>query len=1280
MKLKKIELDGFGKLVQQVFDFGPGLTLIYGRNEAGKSTLQRSIFAALYGFFDEGTITAGKKVALSSFVPWDLNASFRVKLTFEMDEGAQYRVERTFAPKLETNLYDLKSGKNVNGKFPSASQGRLYFAEKLLGMPREVFENTCLVRQAELAALEKSASSITDALLRLSASTTQESTASQALELLDNSLREQVGTARSRNKPLPEAQRRLEILQRQRAELQSQYQSLSTAMQELAQTEDAFAQLERERDKAAYQHLLAQYLIVKQQVYMIEQSDQEVERRRAEVAKYQHWSSFPGHVQPKVQRLTAQLERAESEFQAAEKAARSSILELPALALQLQNLHKSIKPSPEPFVVPGLEEKPAEIVRVIVGGWLEQKLAVVERDLLEQEQAIQSQGTATKDLLEIGFDGISNYRQQLASLGRDLAQAQRVLMQTQERARESGLPEEEWETSLEKAKAKIGQWQKWSAFPVELRNDLVQLKTRYLQLQHEMTEGRESFLESERKLGDYQRQIGSLELKIQELETGRKISAGDQSRIQGLAFQLDAANQAVEQARERLRNFNETEEQKPFSIHQADQSIQSLEQLGIGGLNTLQQRWLNAKQQLAMAHSRSGQAKMAWEKVGMSPDSFLSLEKTVTEIKEGVRPVPKPRRGCRSLLMKNRVEGEDQTPTEFKIYSDLQPLYTDYVRQQEEITAVEKVLNETETELRLKLGPLAQADIHEAVFTEWIERLQTFQQEKHQREQFQSAKDSLVARLQESENQARDLETRLRGEFERFGITDSSIHAAIAQFTEACEQGSQLSDTETTLNRLQAQVEIARQQVEQFRKLQRMIEQVETAMISILSKAGIESKSETLSEDILGFEQGIQNYGEWSAAQSHYDNLNKQIMDFQAQLSEARATIAEKQAALDQFRKHMADRFAEHLPSDFSDQHFAKLTIELQAYQDAKANLEKAQGQLGKLRLQAQSLQRDLDNWVDRLNAAKQVESQIFQAIQEADIQITELSVEEACKRFESAYEGFIQWQQAQSALKNAEHSQAAVRDSLPDLEAERKRIEGKIANIKKKHPEWKDLTVTGKPEGYEDAYRNLNDKVNKAQEQLTRLQDSVNRGTKNIRQLAELDEEIDLALTEVQRLNNLGQALELAMNELNMATQEFQKMFAPHLERIVESGLTSITDKRYRKVNIDPKSLNVHVLAPEKNALVPTEQLSTGTRDLIYLILRMGIAQLMSNSGEKLPLLLDDPLVEFDHPRQQASLAYLKELSSQNQVLLFTKDPDIVSWLKQDGNHKVSPKLIELQ
>jgi uncharacterized protein YhaN len=289
------------------------------------------------------------------------------------------------------------------------------------------------------------------------------------------------------------------------------------------------------------------------------------------------------------------------------------------------------------------------------------------------------------------------------------------------------------------------------------------------------------------------------------------------------------------------------------------------------------------------------------------------------------------------------------------------------------------------------------------------------------------------------------------------------------------------------------------------------------------------------------------------------------------------------------------------------------------------------------------------------------------------------VTVADALRRFDEAWQGFSLWQQAQRAYEAAVQAQQAIHSSLAKLESELANLETKITLLIKQHPEWKSLTDSDKPEVYERNSQKLNEQLLQERDRMTRLQDSVNRGTKNLKHLAELDEEIDLVNAELQRLTYFSQALELASSELTIATREFQKMFAPRLEQIVESGLEQITAGRYRQVKIDPNSLSVRVLSPERNELVDTAQLSTGTRDLIYLVLRMGISQLMSSSGEKLPLLLDDPLVEFDSIRQKGALEYLRDISHQTQVLLFTKDEDVKEWFQLNGLSAPHGNLIEL-
>lgn len=50
MKINKLEIYGYGKWVNQTFDFNDQMVVIYGQNEAGKSTIQSFIRSILFGF------------------------------------------------------------------------------------------------------------------------------------------------------------------------------------------------------------------------------------------------------------------------------------------------------------------------------------------------------------------------------------------------------------------------------------------------------------------------------------------------------------------------------------------------------------------------------------------------------------------------------------------------------------------------------------------------------------------------------------------------------------------------------------------------------------------------------------------------------------------------------------------------------------------------------------------------------------------------------------------------------------------------------------------------------------------------------------------------------------------------------------------------------------------------------------------------------------------------------------------------------------------------------
>jgi uncharacterized protein YhaN len=75
----------------------------------------------------------------------------------------------------------------------------------------------------------------------------------------------------------------------------------------------------------------------------------------------------------------------------------------------------------------------------------------------------------------------------------------------------------------------------------------------------------------------------------------------------------------------------------------------------------------------------------------------------------------------------------------------------------------------------------------------------------------------------------------------------------------------------------------------------------------------------------------------------------------------------------------------------------------------------------------------------------------------------------------------------------------------------------------------------------------------------------------------------------------------------------------------------------------------------------VDVEGLSEGTRDQLYLSLRLASLLRYADLAEPMPLVLDDVLVQFDDERSRAALELIAELSGRMQVLFFTHHTRLV-------------------
>ena len=85
----------------------------------------------------------------------------------------------------------------------------------------------------------------------------------------------------------------------------------------------------------------------------------------------------------------------------------------------------------------------------------------------------------------------------------------------------------------------------------------------------------------------------------------------------------------------------------------------------------------------------------------------------------------------------------------------------------------------------------------------------------------------------------------------------------------------------------------------------------------------------------------------------------------------------------------------------------------------------------------------------------------------------------------------------------------------------------------------------------------------------------------------------------------------------------------------------------------------------------VDVEGMSSGTRDQLYLALRLASLEKYMDDSEPMPFIVDDILVEFDDKRSEAALIALSQLAKKTQVILFTHHSNIVAQAKKiEGVH----------
>ena len=237
MKINKLKINSYGKVKNKDIEFNDGLNIIYGNNEAGKSTILSFIINSFYG------ISKNKKGKLVSdyekYKPW-YGEDFSGKIEYELDSNKKYEIYRDFNKKnpkiFNENLEEISKEFSIDKK-----NGNDFFYEQTK-VDEDLFVSTVGILQKEIE-LEKSNQNFLIQKLANLVGTGEDNVSYQrAINRINKRQLDEIGTNRSKEKPINIVNNNIENLELEKNNLKN-YQDKKY---EIAEEENSLIKIQDE--------------------------------------------------------------------------------------------------------------------------------------------------------------------------------------------------------------------------------------------------------------------------------------------------------------------------------------------------------------------------------------------------------------------------------------------------------------------------------------------------------------------------------------------------------------------------------------------------------------------------------------------------------------------------------------------------------------------------------------------------------------------------------------------------------------------------------------------------------------------------------------------------------------------------------------------------------------------------------------------------------------------------------------------------------------------------
>jgi len=160
-------------------------------------------------------------------------------------------------------------------------------------------------------------------------------------------------------------------------------------------------------------------------------------------------------------------------------------------------------------------------------------------------------------------------------------------------------------------------------------------------------------------------------------------------------------------------------------------------------------------------------------------------------------------------------------------------------------------------------------------------------------------------------------------------------------------------------------------------------------------------------------------------------------------------------------------------------------------------------------------------------------------------------------------------------------------------------------------------------------------------------------------RDLTEAEQKLNAELRKGMAITRIKQSMENLLEEMDSTTYK-------GLEKSVSELMEKMTGGRYKEVVMDesiPSGFH-----REDGVVMPYENLSIGTKDVLGIALRLGITKRFLEGKEGF-VIMDDPLVDLDPDRQSKAAEAIKDFAEDKQLIILTCHPPHAELL---GGHQI--------